>query len=379
MPLENAYLNEFYGEMITFIRSLFESALKTNDSLEFAVITGCLRISKESIFTGLNNLEIISILEDNYAEYFGFTEKEVEGMLRDYGIMEHLDTVRQWYDGYLFGDTEVYNPWSVLSYVKTAVSSKKAFPKAYWSNTSSNSIVRKLIERADAGVRTEIEALIAGGSIRKPMHEEITYEDMDTSQENLWNFLFFTGYLKVVGQHFEINTIYVDLAIPNEEIRYIYQNTIREWFNQKMEQTDFKGFYQDILSGNAEGMEDFISEQLAGSISYYDRAESFYHGYLLGVLSGIHGYKILSNRENGKGRPDIVLKPFHPKKPAVIFELKYAKKFTGMKKLCNEALEQIEKKEYARGLLDEGYTKILKYGICFCEKSCMIKCGDTAM
>lgn len=370
VPLENAYFREFYKEMTDFIRALFESVLKSNDSLEFAVITGCLRVSKESIFTGLNNLEIISILNENYARYFGFTQPEVEDMLDYYEIPEKKAELKQWYDGYLFGTTEVYNPWSVVNYVKTAITNQIAFPKPYWSNTSSNSIVKELIETADSGVRKEIEELIQGKELKKPVHEDITYEDIKESQDNLWNFLFFTGYLKMTGQFLEGNTIYLKLAIPNEEVRYIYQNTIKEWFQKSIEAKDLRNLYKAFYDGEPEKIEEYMKQNLRETISYYDKKEDFYHGFLLGLLSSMQDYEILSNRESGNGRPDIMLKPYDEKKPAIIIELKYADKFTQMEDKCKEALKQIDEKEYADGLLNEGYEKILKYGICFCQKSC---------
>ena len=370
VPLENAYFREFYKEMTDFIRALFESVLKSNDSLEFAVITGCLRVSKESIFIGLNNLEIISILNENYARYFGFTQPEVENMLDYYEISEKKEELKQWYDGYLFGTTEVYNPWSVVNYVKTAITNQIAFPKPYWSNTSSNSIVKELIETADSGVRKEIEELIQGKELRKPVHEDITYEDINESEDNLWNFLFFTGYLKMTGQFLEGNTIYLKLAIPNEEVQYIYQNTIKEWFRKSIEAKDLRNLYSAFCDGNYEKIEEYIKQNLRETISYYDKKEDFYHGFLLGLLSSMQDYEILSNRESGNGRPDIMLKPYDEKKPAIIIELKYADKFTQMEGKCKEALKQIDEKEYAEGLLNEGYEKILKYGICFCQKSC---------
>ncbi|MDE6760051.1 MAG: AAA family ATPase [Lachnospiraceae bacterium] len=222
VPLENAYFAGLYDEMITFICSLFESALKINDSLEFAVITGCLRISKESIFTGLNNLKINSILNQSYAEYFGFTQREVEQILIDYDLSDKTGEVKEWYDGYLFGETEVYNPWSVINYVDTAIENTVAFPKPYWSNTSSNSIIRELIEEADSVVKQEIEGLLAGGIIEKLVHEDITYEDIHKTQDNLWNFLFFAGYLKKIKEQFEEETIYLTLTVPNKEVAGIY-------------------------------------------------------------------------------------------------------------------------------------------------------------
>lgn len=373
VPLENAYFRGFYDQMTDFIRSLFESALKTNDSLEFAVITGCLRISKESIFTGLNNLQIISLLNNDYSEYFGFTQEEISDLLHYYSLEERQEELKKWYDGYRFGNTEVYNPWSVINYANDKVWSSALFPKPYWSNTSSNSIIRELIETADVSAKKEIEELIAGGTIRKQIHEEITYTDIHVSQDNLWNFLFFTGYLKMTNQSMEGNQIYLDLSIPNEEIRYIYQNTIREWFNQKIKSTDLTPMFQSILRGDSEAFEDFLKKHLRESISYYDTKEAYYHGFLTGILSGLQDYEILSNREAGNGRPDILLKPYDELNPVVIIEIKFTDKFSSMEKKCEDALQQIENKAYAAGSLDEGYKTFRKYGICFCKKSCMVK------
>lgn len=373
VPLENAYFRGFYDRMIDFVRSLFESALKTNDSLEFAVITGCLRIGRESIFTGLNNLKIISVLDNSFAEYFGFIQPEVEKMLEYYEIENKTQEMRSWYDGYLFGETEVYNPWSVINYVDGIVNNGLRYPKPYWSNTSSNSIIRELVEGADTGVKKEIEELIAGGSIEKPVHEEITYADIHKSQDNLWNFLFFTGYLKKTRERMEERITYLTLAIPNEEVLYIYENTIREWFQHNIKQTDCSSFYRAIVNGNCEEIEAFVNRQLAGSISYFDNAENFYHGYFLGILSGLEGYEIDSNKEHGNGRPDIVLSPMNPKEPAVILEFKLAEKFTQMEAKCAAALEQIDRLHYDADLIDMGYRTILKYGVCFCRKNCMVR------
>ena len=372
VPLENAYFRGFYDQMIDFIRSLFESALKTNDALEFAIVTGCLRISKESIFTGLNNLEINSVLSNNYAEYFGFTGEEVEQMLKNYGLEEKLPEVKQWYDGYLFGETEVYNPWSIINYVKTAISESQPFPKPYWSNTSSNSIIRELVEEADSDTKEEIQMLIDGKTIEKPVHEDITYGEIHKSQDNLWNFLFFTGYLKVVSKRFEDRRIYLTMSIPNDEVLTIYEDTIREWFDRQTKAIDFQPFYRAVLDGKTEEMEDFLSSLLEKSISYYDNREAFYHGVMVGLFGGLSGYAMKSNREYGNGRPDLVLSPYNPRKPVIIFEFKSCKKYTEMAEGCRAALDQIEEKDYAAPFLDKGYTKIIKYGICFCEKTCMV-------
>ena len=375
VPLENAYFKGFYEKMIDFIRSLFESALKTNDALEFAIVTGCLRISKESIFTGLNNLKINSILSSSYAEYFGFTEAEVEQMLKNYELEEKLPEVKQWYDGYRFGKTEVYNPWSIINYVDTAVSNGEAYPKPYWSNTSSNSIVRELVEEADSDTKEEIERLIDGKTIEKPVHEEITYADIHQSKDNLWNFLFFTGYLKVESSRFANRKIYLTMSIPNDEVLTIYEDTIREWFGDYKKTLDLETFYQAVLSGDSEQTELFLSDLLEKSISYHDKKEDFYHGVVLGLFGGISGYEMRSNREYGNGRPDLVLRPYNPRKPLILFEFKYRKKFTEMAEGCAAALAQIEEKGYAEPFVDKGYQKIIKYGICFCEKTCMVEKG----
>ena len=376
VPLENAYFNGFYDKMVSFIRSLFESALKTNDSLEFAVVTGCLRISRESIFTGLNNLKVVSVLDEGYAEYFGFTQEEADNFLEVYGIPDRRDEVKEWYDGYLFGNTEVYNPWSVINYVYDIVHRNTEFPKPYWSNTSSNSIIRELIEKADDKTKSELEMLIAGGTIEKPVHEDITYENIYRSQDNLWNFLFFTGYLKAVGKSFRERQIYLSMTIPNEEIVYVYENQVREWFDNKIKAVDFSGLYAAIINGDTQVFEACLREQLRKSISFMDSAENFYHGFLLGLLGGLQGYETSSNRESGEGRYDIVLKPYDERQPAIILELKRVQRFTEMESMAMEALQQIEDKHYDAGLVDEGYLVIKKYGICFCKKSCRVMLGN---
>lgn len=373
VPLENSYLRGFYEEMTDFIRSLFESALKTNKSLELAVITGCLRISKESIFTGLNNLEVISVMNEEFGEYFGFTQGEVEQILGDYGLAEKTEEARSWYDGYLFGNAEVYNPWSILNYIKALSANRQAFPKPYWSNTSSNSIIRELVEMADSNAKKEIELLIKGEVIEKPVQEDITYEDVRKSQDHLWNFLFFTGYLKKAGERREARTVYLTLKIPNEEVLCIYETTIREWFEEKIKVSDFASMYQAMLKGDCETFGGLLKRQLIESISFYDSREDFYHGFLLGLLRGLKDYEIWSNRESGEGRPDLLLKPYDEQKPAVVLELKYAKSFNEMGRLCEKALLQAEEKKYTDSLSQEGYARILTYGICFCKKSCMVK------
>ena len=373
VPLENAYFSGFYDRMVALIRSLFESALKTNDNLEFAVVTGCLRISKESIFTGLNNLKVISITSQTYAEHFGFTQEEVEQMLRDYGLEENLETVQRWYDGYRFGNTEVYNPWSVINYVDSCYKDKHAFAKPYWSNTSSNSIVRNLVEHADISAKQEIEALIEGGTIEKPIHEDITYDDMDSTQDNLWNFLFFTGYLKKISERQEGETIYMEMAIPNSEVRYVYKNAVLRWFEEKTKKKELTPLYESMLNGDSEKMAELLSENLMETISFYDYQESYYHGFLAGMLKNIGNYIVQSNRESGSGRPDILVRYPSVRGKAVIIEIKVSKTYQGLEEKCDEALRQIEEQKYEEALRQEGYQDILKYGVAFYRKECMVK------
>lgn len=373
VPLENAWFEGFYDSMISFIRSLFESALKTNDHLAFAVVTGCLRISRESIFTGLNNLKVVSILDSNFGEHFGFVPKEVEEMLDFYEIGHCKEAAKRWYDGYLFGETEVYNPWSVINYVMDTLSRTAKFPKPYWSNTSSNSIVKELIERADTQVRKEIELLIDGGTIEKPVHEDITYDSIYDSQDNLWNFLFFTGYLKKRAERQEGELQYLTISIPNAEISYIYKNTILAWFDKKIRKTDMTPLIKAIEQGDCETFGKFLSAQLLDTISFYDYKESYYHGFLAEILKCSNKYVILSNRESGAGRSDIIMQENVFEGRGVILELKVAKKYSEMEKMCEEALVQIETMQYEEELREEGYQQILKYGICFFKKGCMVK------
>ena len=373
VPLENAWFRGFYDQMIDFIRSLLESALKTNEYLAFAVVTGCLRISKESIFTGLNNLKVDSILNAGLGEYFGFVPREVEEMLDFYEIGHRREEVKQWYDGYLFGEKEVYNPWSVINYVDDTLKGIVKFPKPYWSNTSSNSIVKDLIERADRQVKKEIEILLEGGMIEKPIHEDITYGDIYDSQDNLWNFLFFTGYLKKCGERQEVDTIYFTMSIPNVEVGYIYRNTVLAWFDKKIRKKDMTPLMKAIEQGDCEAFAGFLSEQLMDTISFFDYKESYYHGFLAGILKCFDKYVVLSNREAGEGRSDLVIEDYGTGDRGIILELKVAKKYNEMEKLCDEALEQIEDLQYEQNLREDGYIEILKYGICFFKKRCMVK------
>ena len=374
VPLENAYFNGFYEEMLHFIRSLFESALKTNSCLEFAVITGCLRITRESIFTGLNNLKVISILDEFYGEYFGLTQAEVDEMLVFYGQEKNRETLKQWYDGYLFGGKEVYNPWSVINYVESLTGNEQAFPKPYWSNTSANSIVKDLVEQADIGVREEIENLIDGGTIEKQIHEDITYGDIYQSEDNLWNFLFFTGYLKKVEGRMEGNRQYMTMAIPNEEVKYTYENTVLSWFDSNIRQKDFSPLFEALEQGDTDTMETILAENLMETISFYDYAENYYHGFLAGILrTGGDKYIVKSNREAGLGRPDIVIRTPSVRGRAFVIEIKAADSLADMERQCQAALSQIKTQKYREEFLEEGFKNVWAYGICFWKKEVMVR------
>ena len=379
VPLENAYFEGFYDKMIKFIRSLFESALKTNPYLERSVIMGCLRISKESIFTGLNNLKVDSVLRTEYGDSFGFTESEVETMLAYYNLQEELQEVKRWYDGYLFNDFEIYNPWSIINYVYDRDHKITKFALPYWSNSSSNSIIREMVGEADEKAKEDLETLINGGTIEKQVHEDITYGDIHQTQDNLWNFLFFTGYLKMISEREDESgeSLYLSMAIPNTEIKTIYNNSISYWFEQRMKETDRSPLKHALETGDSEAVEDFINSQLADTISYYDYAENFYHGFMAGLLVNIGGYRVKSNRESGNGRPDIVMQTVQIRKGRVILlELKIAGSIAEMEAACDRGLAQIEEQHYAEPFITEGYPEVKKYALSFCKKECMVKTAE---
>lgn len=373
VPLENAYFQGFYDEMIGFLRSLFESALKTNPYLEKGIITGCLRISRESIFTGLNNLEVDTVLNTRYPDSFGFTEKEVREMLGYYGLEHQMPEVRNWYDGYRFGGLKIYNPWSILKYTTDHVDHVTEFPLPYWSNTSSNSIIRELVEDADEDTKRDLERLMDGGCIEKPVHEDITYGDIHESQDNLWNFLFFTGYLKAGSARMEKNKQYLTMSIPNTEVASVYEESISKWFEKRMKATDRSPLIRALEDGDCQKAAELISQQLMNTISYYDYAENYYHGFLTGLLSGAGRYQVESNRESGTGRPDIILKTANILRgKVIILELKVAGSIEEMEGKCREAAAQIRMQRYAEPFEKEGYPEIKKYAVCFYKKDCII-------
>lgn len=374
VPLENAYFNGFYDEMINLIRSVFESVLKTNDSLEFAVLTGCLRISKESIFTGLNNPKVYSVSDAAFSQYFGFTEQEVRELVEYYNISERFEEIKTWYDGYRIGKTEIYNPWSLLNFIDDTIADDGCIPDAYWVNTSSNSIIHEIIVKSDRRIRDDIETLIRGDSIDKPLYKDITYVNMNVKSDYIWSFLLHTGYLKSVKIYKKGIQTYFSAVIPNLEIVTIYESTFRQWFDESVRIADKSVLFNAVLSGDSVTFETEINRWLSKSISYHDGYENFYHGFLVGLLEYSDDYEVLSNRENGTGRSDIVIKDIITYRKSVIIEIKSVRKKDGetLDGQCNEALKQIEEKQYEVNLKHEGYTDIVKYGIAFQEKKCKI-------
>ena len=376
VPLESSYFRGFYEEMVDFIRSLFESALKTNDYLQFAVITGCLRISKESIFTGLNHLKIVSILDQRYSEHFGFTEAEVRQMMAYYGVESRFPTMKEWYDGYAFGDTEVYNPWSVINFMYDLYADVNAFPHPYWINTSSNDIIKDLIARADRETKRQIETLLDGGTLDIQVHEEVTYGDMHSNGENLWNFLYFTGYLTKESEYFKGKYIFLKVRIPNIEVMTIYESTILNWLKDMIKKEDFHDLYRAMEDGNAQRMTDILNGQLFRTISFYDSAENFYHGFLTGILSQSENYLVKSNRESGNGRSDIMVKSPSLRGRSFIVEVKVSDSIDDLENDAQKALQQIYDKRYMEELRTEGYRKIDCYGISFFRKDCEVRFGE---
>ena len=373
VPLESAYFGGFYDEMVNLIRSVFESALETNDSLEFGILTSCLRISKESIFTGLNNLSVYSITENLFSQYYGFTEDEVKGITDFYQISEHFTELKDWYDGYRFGETDIYNPWSILNFLMSATSSTQVLPKPYWSNTSSNDIIRELIFNGGEETKSIIQELMNGKSIKKPIYEDITYRNVDINTDYIWSFLLFTGYLKQINSYLDGVTVYSEMVIPNKEIQSIYANTIMQWFKERVRTDGTADLFEAIISGDTEAFEDKVNEWLLETISYYDSHENYYHGFLTGLITGRKGYLVKSNRESGLGRSDIMICEHQKRRLAVIIEVKVAGKFSELDMKCDEALRQIEEKNYEAELIEECYQNIIKYGVAFHQKTVRIK------
>lgn len=375
VPLDKAFENGYYKEMVSLIRGIFGMALKTNDSLQFAVLTGCLRISKESIFTGLNNFEVLSILNTQYDEAFGFTDGEVKQILEDYDLSDHYPDVKEWYDGYHFGNTDIYCPWDVIRYCKNLCADSAALPEDFWSNSSGNAMVRRFIDKADIRTKNEIERLIAGEDIEKDISQELTYDEIDKSIENLWSVLFTTGYLTHKGC---TESGRYRLAIPNKEVRNLFIRKIREWFSDvtRNDGKTLEEFCNAFVDKDPRKIEQIFGDYLWNTISIRDTAttkakkENFYHGILLGLLGYKASWLIKSNAESGTGYSDILVE-VPDNRTGIVIELKYAED-GDMDAACSRALEQIEEKEYVDKLRQDGMRNFIKYGIACFKKDCKV-------
>ena len=376
VPLDKAFQHGYYKEMAALIRSLFSRALKTNDFLQFAVLTGCLRVSKESIFTGLNNFKVLSIADSRFDEHFGFTDAEVKQLLEDYGLSDHYDETKDWYDGYRFGHTDVYCPWDVINYVDLLRDDPQAEPQAFWINSSGNDLVKRFVDKADKTTQDEIERLIAGEAIEKAVRLELTYGEVDNSIDNLWSVLFTTGYLTQAGR---VERGVYKLIIPNREVREVFVFQIQEWFKNTvvLDEKPMQAFCQAFLDGNAEEIQRRLTIILGKMISILDtkakddQKENFYHGLLLGLLRSEPNWLILSNVESGEGFSDILIEPEDPDAGMVI-EVKYSPTLAGMESACQAAMAQIKEKHYDERLRNEGRENITAFGIAFWKKRCRV-------
>ena len=374
VPLDKAFQYGYYREMVHFIRGLLGEVLKTNDSLAFAVLTGCLRVSKESIFTGLNNFKILSITDTRFDEQFGFTDTEVRTLLSDYQMEDRFSEVKEWYDGYHFGNADVYCPWDVINFVDRAKDDREARPEAYWINTSGNELVKRFIDKANKTTKSEIERLINGEAIEKELRLDLTYEEIDQSIENLWSVLFTTGYLTQSGR--DENGVY-RLIIPNREVREVFRLQINEWFKKSIFSNTERltAFWKAFEEGDTEGIEQYLNRILSNSISVFDtkarkeEKESSYHNLLVGILSGNADWLVKSNVEAGEGFADIIVETDDPD-AGIIAELKYTKNVDELKAACQKALDQIRNRRYQEYLLNDDRKNIRLYGIAFCKKRC---------
>ena len=379
VPLDKAFHHGYYREMVALIRGLFGQALKTNDFLQFAVLTGCLRVAKESIFTGLNNFDVNSIVDARYDEHFGFTNKEVLQLLSDYGLGEHAAEMKEWYDGYRFGYADVYCPWDVINYAKKLLADPKARPQTFWINTSGNDMVKRFVDKAeDKTTQQEIERLIDGEAITKAVQLELTYDEVDKSIDNLWSVLFTTGYLTFIGVTDDGR---YKLVIPNREVREVFVRQINEWFKERVasDTKPMQALHRAFLNGDAEGVTSGLTAIMGKMISVLDtkardaQKENFYHGLLLGLLRSEPTWLIMSNAESGEGFSDILIEPEDPD-AGIVVEVKYAPTFRELDGACVKALEQIKERRYDERLRNEGREDILAYGIAFNRKRCKAVC-----
>ena len=376
VPLDKAFQHGYYKKMVSLIRGVFGEVLKTNDFLMFAVLTGCLRVSKESIFTGLNNFKVYSADDIRYDEEFGFTNEDVKKILSDYNQQDHFLEVKEWYDGYHFGNADIYCPWDVINYMDDLMSNSKAKPKAYWINSSGNDLVKRFIDKADTTTKDEVEQLISGNAVEKRIRLDLTYDEIDNSVENLWSVLFTTGYLTRFGE--SENGVY-KLVIPNKEVREVFVLQIRDWFDRIVadDQASTEKINRGFLEGRVEDIQQELTMFLGETISVLDtkarneEKEIFYHGILIGILKNCSSWAVKSNKESGDGFADILVKPKNPD-AGIIMELKYARSFGDLDKACERALEQIKDRRYDQEFHEEGRNDILAYGIAFYKKRCKV-------
>ena len=374
VPLDKAFQHGYYREMVALIRALFGRALKTNEALAFAVLTGCLRVSKESIFTGLNNFKILSITDSRFDEQFGFTDKEVQKLLADYHLEARFSETKEWYDGYRFGNVDVYCPWDVINHIDRIKDDPNARPEAYWINTSGNDLVKRFVDKANRTTRNEIEQLIAGNAIEKMLRLDLTYDEIDNSIENLWSVLFTTGYLTQTGM---TEDGAYRLVIPNREIREVFKLQIQEWFKKSIfsNTEQLTAFWKAFEEGNTDGVEMYLNRIMSNSISVFDiktgegKKEISYHNLLVGILTGNEDWLVKSNVEAGEGFADIIVETEDPN-AGIVVELKYTKDYDEMEQACRAALDQINDRRYQEYLLNDGRKDITLYGIAFCKKRC---------
>ena len=374
VPLDKAFQHGYYREMVALIRAMFGRALKTNEALAFAVLTGCLRVSKESIFTGLNNFKILSITDSRFDEQFGFTDEEVQKILTDYHLEARFSETKEWYDGYRFGNVDVYCPWDVINHIDRIKDDPNARPEAYWINTSGNDLVKRFVDKANRTTRNEIEQLIAGNAIEKMLRLDLTYDEIDNSIENLWSVLFTTGYLTQTGM---TEDGAYRLVIPNREIREVFKLQIQEWFKKSIfsNTKQLTAFWKAFEEGNTDGVEMYLNRIMSNSISVFDiktgeeKKEISYHNLLVGILTGNADWLVKSNIEAGEGFADIIVETEDPN-AGIVVELKYTKDYDEMEQACKAALDQINDRRYQEYLLNDGRKDITLYGIAFCKKRC---------
>lgn len=376
VPLDKAFQQGYYREMVSLLRVFFGQALKTNEFLQFAVLTGCLRVSKERIFTELNNFKVFSIEDIRCDEQFGFTDEEVQKLLETYQLVEHFSDVKEWYDGYHFGMTDIYCPWDVINYADQLFHEPEMAPQTYWINSSSNDLVKRFVHQADKTTRDEIEQLVGGESVEKKIRLDLTYDEIDSSMDNLWSVLFTTGYLTQVGR--AKNGVY-KLVIPNKEVREVFVFQIQKWFEQAVERDEksMQEFCHALAKGDADKIQQQLMKVLGQTISILDTKarnglkENFYHGLLLGLLKSNPNWSVKSNEESGDGFADIIIRPEDPD-AGIVLELKYTAEFQEMENACKKAAEQIRERRYDEVLRNEGRNDILAYGIAFCKKRCRV-------